>query len=176
MKNAGFAFDFTTSPSQIVAHKGDTWIFIDNRGSYYNQTIVTTKEMKQEVTADASSLSGEINKSGHVAVYGIHFDTGKATLLPDSENVLGEIVKLLQQNADLKLRVEGDTDNQRNAAANQALSERRAQAVVARLTAHGVEASRLSAKGMGQTQTKPVADNGAEGDRAKNRRVELAKQ
>ena len=116
LKNAGFAIDFTISPSQIVAHKGDTWIFIDNRGSYYNQTIVTTKEMKQEVTADASSLSGEINKSGHVAVYGIHFDTGKATLLPDSENVLGEIVKLLQQNADLKLRVEGHTDNQGNAA------------------------------------------------------------
>ena len=174
LKNAGFAIDFTTSPSQIVAHKGDTWIFIDNRGSYYNQTIVTTKEMKQEVTADASSLSGEINKSGHVAVYGIHFDTGKATLLPDSENVLGEIVKLLQQNADLKLQVEGHTGNQGNAAANQALSERRAQAVVARVTAHGVEASRLSSKGMGQT--KPVADNGAEEGRAKNRRVELAKQ
>ena len=153
MKNAGFAIDFTISPSQIVAHQGDTWIFIDNRGSYYNQTIVTTKEMKQEVTADASSLSDEINKSGHVAVYGIHFDTGKATLLPDSENVLGEIVKLLQQNADLKLRVEGYTDNQGNAAANQALSERRAQAVVAWLTAHGVEAARLSAKGMGQTKS-----------------------
>jgi len=94
--------------------------------------------------------------------------------LPDSENTLGEIVKLLQQNADLKLRVEGHTDNQGNAAANQALSERRAQAVMAWLSAHGVEASRLSAKGMGQT--KPVADNGAEEGRAKNRRVELVKQ
>jgi OmpA-OmpF porin, OOP family len=174
LKNAGFAIDFTNSASQIVAHKGDTWIFIDNRGSYYNQTIVTTKEMKQEVTADASSLSDEINKSGHVAVYGIHFDTGKAIILPDSENTLGEIVKLLQQNADLKLRVEGHTDNQGNAAANQALSERRAQAVIAWLSAHGVEASRLSAKGVGQT--KPVADNGAEEGRAKNRRVELVKQ
>ena len=134
-----------------MAHKGDTWIFLDNRGSYYNQTIVTTKEMKQEVTADASSLSGEINKSGQLAVYGINFDTGKATLLPDSENVLGEIVKLLQQNADLKLRVEGHTDNQGNAAANQALSERRAQAVVAWVAAHGAEGSRLSAKGTDQT-------------------------
>ena len=94
--------------------------------------------------------------------------------MPDSENTLGEIVKLLQQNADLKLRVEGHTDNQGNAAANQALSERRAQAVMAWLSAHGVEASRLSAKGMGQT--KPVADNGAEEGRAKNRRVELVKQ
>ena len=74
----------------------------------------------------------------------------------------------------MKFRIKGPTDNQGNAAANQALSERRAQAVVAWLTAHGVEASRLSAKGMGQT--KPVADNGAEDGRAKNRRVELVKQ
>jgi outer membrane protein OmpA-like peptidoglycan-associated protein len=56
----------------------------------------------------------------------------------------------------LKLRVEGHTDNQGNAAASQALSERRAQAVVAWLTAHGVAASPLGAKGMGQTKT--VAD------------------
>jgi OmpA-OmpF porin, OOP family len=73
LKNAGFAIDYTNSPAQIVAHKEATWIFIDSRGAYYYQTIVTTKEMKQEVTADASSLSDEISKSGHVAVYGIHF-------------------------------------------------------------------------------------------------------
>src|SRR3984893_13118019 len=151
LKNAGFAIDYANSPSQIVAHKGDAWIFIDNRGSYYNQTIVTAKEMKQEVTADAPSLSDEINKSGHVSVYGIHFNTGKATLLPDSENVLGEIVKLLQQNAELNLGVEGHTDNQGNAGANQALSERRAQAVVAWVAAHGAEGSRLSAKGTDPT-------------------------
>jgi OmpA-OmpF porin, OOP family len=174
LKTAGFAIDYANSPQQLVAHKGNTWIFIDNRGDYYDQTIITTKEMQQEVTADASSLLDEITKTGHVAVYGIHFDTGKATILPDSENTLGEIVKLLQQNTDLKLRVEGHTDNQGNATNNQALSERRALAVVAWLTAHGVEASRLSTKGMGQT--KPVADNGAEEGRAKNRRVELVKQ
>jgi outer membrane protein OmpA-like peptidoglycan-associated protein len=129
--------------------------------------------MQQEVTADASSLAGEIEKSGHVAVYGINFDTGKAVILPSSENVLNEIVKLLKENADLKLRVEGHTDNQGNAAANQALSEKRAQAVVAWLTSHGIAATRLTAKGLGQT--KPVADNGTEDGRAKNRRVELAK-
>lgn len=174
IKNGGFIIDFTESPAKIVAHKGSTWIFIDNRGSFYYQTIVTEKVMKQEVTADATSLNEEINKNGHVAVYGIHFDTGKAAILPDSENILGEIVKLLQQNADLKLRVEGHTDNQGSAAANQALSEKRAQAVVAWLTAHGIPAARLSAKGLGQT--KPLADNGAEGGRAQNRRVELVKQ
>jgi OOP family OmpA-OmpF porin len=69
--------------------------------------------------------SDEIGKTGHAAVYGIHFDTGKATILLDSENTLGEIVKLLQQNSDLRLRVEGHPDNQGNATSNQALSARR---------------------------------------------------
>ena len=174
LKTAGFTTDYANSPEQIVAHKGSTWIFIDNRGTYYYQTIVTEKQMQQEVTADASSLGEEINKSGHVAIYGIHFDTGKATIQPDSEQVLAEIAKLMQQESDLKLRVEGHTDNQGNAAANQVLSEKRAQAVVAWLTAHGISASRLAAKGLGQSQ--PVAENFAEDGRAKNRRVELVKQ
>jgi OOP family OmpA-OmpF porin len=174
LKNAGFAIDYASSPSQLVAHKSNTWIFIDNRGSYYNQTIITTKEMQQEVTADASSLSDEISKSGHVAVYGIHFDTGKALILPDSEKSLDEIVKLLSNDSTLHLRVEGHTDNQGSSAANQSLSEKRAQAVVAWLAAHGVAASRLTAKGMGQTP--PLADNSTDDGRAKNRRVELVKQ
>ena len=174
LKQSGFAIDFEDKPERITAHKGNTWIYIYSRVTAYEQKTVTIKEMKQEVTADASSLNDEINKSGRVAVYGIHFDTGKATILADSENILGEIVKLLQQNEDLKLLVEGHTDNQGIAAANQALSEKRAQAVVAWLTAHGVPASRLSAKGFGQT--KPLTDNGTEDGRAKNRRVELVKQ
>src|SRR5947209_6537103 len=129
--------------------------------------------MEQEVTAYASAMGDEIKKSGHVAVYGINFDTGKATIQPSSESVLNEIVKLLQDNADLKLRVEGHTDNVGAAAANQTLSEKRAQAVVAWLTGHGIAANRLTAKGFGAT--KPVADNGTDEGKAKNRRVELAK-
>lgn len=174
LKNAGFTIDYASEPEQLVAHKSKTWIFIDNRGTYYYQTIVTEKAMTQEVVADASALNEEIKKSGHVAVYGIHFDTGKAAILPDSEATLKQILDLLEQNPDLKLRIEGHTDNQGVAAANQTLSEKRAQAVLGWLVANGVDISRLSAKGFGQT--KPIADNSTEEGRAKNRRVELAKQ
>lgn len=173
LKKAGFTLVYEESPGTITARKGDTWYLLDNHGSYYDQTVLTVKSMTQEVTADASSLSDELKKSGHVAVYGIHFETGKAAILPDSENVLGEIAKMLQENPDVKLSVEGHTDNVGAAAANQTLSEKRAQAVVTWLTAHGVGAARLKAKGWGQT--KPVADNGSEDGRAKNRRVELVK-
>jgi OOP family OmpA-OmpF porin len=173
LKQGGFTIVYEASPMTITAHKGNTWYMLESKGSFYYQTILTVKEMKQEVTADASSLSDELNKSGHVAVYGIHFDTGKASILPDSENILGEIAKMLKENPDVRLSVEGHTDNAGAATANQTLSEKRAQAVVAWLTGHGVEASRLKAKGWGQT--KPVADNVAEDGRAKNRRVELVK-
>ena len=172
LKRAGFTIDYESSPMQITAHKGKTWYGLDNRGSYYDQTIVVEKQMEQEVTA--SDLSDQLNKSGHVAVYGIHFDTGKATMQPDSDPVLQQIVQLLNDNPTLKLRVEGHTDNQGPAAANQSLSEKRAKAVVAWLSSHGAAASRLTAKGFGAS--KPVADNTSEDGRAKNRRVELAKQ
>jgi outer membrane protein OmpA-like peptidoglycan-associated protein len=173
LKQGGFVIVYEQSPNVITAHKGDTWYMLDNKGSFYYQTIVTVKEMKQEVTADASSISDELNKSGHIAIYGIHFETGKAAILPDSESVLGEIAKMMQENPTVKLSVEGHTDNVGTAASNQALSEKRAQAVVSWLTGHGVAASRLQAKGWGQS--KPVADNGTEDGKAKNRRVELVK-
>ena len=173
LKQAGFQIDYENVPEVLTAHKANAWYALENKGDYYDQIIVKTQEMVQEVQANAAGLSDEINKSGHVAVYGIHFDTAKATILPDSESVLGEIAKLMQTNPELKLRVEGHTDSQGVPSANQVLSEKRAQAVVAWLTAHGVAAARLSAKGFGQN--KPVADNSTEEGRAKNRRVELAK-
>jgi OOP family OmpA-OmpF porin len=173
LKGAGFKIDYAASPAQITAHKGGTWVLIESKGTYYYQTIVTAKEMTQEVTADPAALKDEIEKTGHVAVYGIHFETGKAAIQPDSEDTLKQVAALMEQNPDLKLRIEGHTDNQGSAAANQALSEKRAQAVMSWLTSHGVTAIRLTAQGFGQT--KPVADNGTQEGRAKNRRVELAK-
>ncbi len=175
LQKANWTIDYQNPTNQITAHKGSDYVFFDNMNAgYYYETIVHLKEMQQEVAADAATLDDEIKKSGHVAVYGIHFDTGKADILPDSASTLQEIVKMMQQDADLKLRVEGHTDNRGSPAPNQALSEKRAQAVVAWLTSHGVAASRLTAKGFGQN--KPIADNSTPEGQAKNRRVELVKQ
>jgi len=131
LKQAGMRIVYEDSPGIITANKGDTWYWLQNSGSYYYQTLLTAKSMQQEVTADASSIAGQLNKSGHMALYGIHFETGKATILPDSESVLTEIAKMLQQNPDAKVSVEGHTDNVGSTTANQTLSEKRAQAVVA---------------------------------------------
>jgi OmpA-OmpF porin, OOP family len=173
LRQGGFKIIYEDSPGIITANKGDTWYQLDNKGTFYYQTIITVKAMEQEVTADASSIADELTKSGHIALYGIHFETGKAAILPDSESMLTEVAKMLQQNPDVKVSVEGHTDNVGSAAANQVLSEKRAQAVVAWLSSHGVNAARLKAKGWGQS--KPVDDNSTDAGRAKNRRVELVK-
>lgn len=86
---------------------------------------------------------------------------------------MAEVLTLLQQNPQLRLAVQGHTDNAGTAAHNQQLSTARAQAVVAELAKAGIAANRLQAAGFGQT--KPLADNATEEGRAKNRRVELVK-
>ena len=88
--------------------------------------------------------------------------------------MLAEIAKLLQSQPEWKITVEGHTDNVGAKAANQALSQKRAESVVAWLGAHQINRARLSAAGFGDT--KPLQDNGTEEGRLKNRRVELVKR
>jgi outer membrane protein OmpA-like peptidoglycan-associated protein len=127
------------------------------------------------ITVDAAALSSDIAATGHTAVYGIYFDTAKAEVKPESDAALKEIAKLLQQTPTLKLFVVGHTDSVGALASNMDLSKRRADAVVAALTAkYGVAAARLAAQGCGPLA--PVGSNDTEDGRAKNRRVELVKQ
>lgn len=139
----------------------------------YKQAIVQTKEMAQELVADANAMADEINKSGRVSVHGIEFDTGKATIKPASEKVLDEIATLLGNNPDWKLTVEGHTDNVGVKTTNQKLSEQRAAAVVEWLGKKGVDKKRLTPKGFGDS--KPLGDNTTDEGRKNNRRVELSK-
>jgi OOP family OmpA-OmpF porin len=131
--------------------------------------------LAQKDTITAAALASEIAQTGHVAVYGIYFDTGKAELKPQSDPTLAEIGKLLAANAQLKLFVIGHTNNVGGLTANLVLSKQRADAVVAALvTRYHVATARLRASGMGPLA--PVATNRTEEGRARNRRVELVEQ
>lgn len=101
----------------------------------------------------------------------VFFQTGNATLLPNSKPELDKMVELMKKNPSLKAEIVGHTDNQGTPEANKRLSEDRAKSVVTYLTQNGVEAARLKSKGDGDT--KPVADNSSEDGRRKNRRVEM---
>jgi len=127
------------------------------------------------VTIDAAAMAKDISTTGHVALYGIHFDTDKTEPKPESQSTLEEIAKLLKQDPSMKLYIVGHTDNVGAFDYNVGLSERRAAAVVRELTLkHGIAAARLKPAGVGMLS--PVAPNDAEAGRARNRRVELVKQ
>ena len=159
-----------------LEHDGkELWVEVwaDYTGKYI-LTIVEKAGMAQEITASADAFASGLKATGHIAVDGIYFDTGKANLKPESQKAIGEIVKLLKADGALKVYVVGHTDNAGSVDANMKLSAERAQAVVQELQKGGIEASRL--KSFGNGPYSPVASNDQETGRAKNRRVELVKQ
>jgi outer membrane protein OmpA-like peptidoglycan-associated protein len=101
----------------------------------------------------------------------ILFDFDSAALRPDAQGVLEEILKVVQAYGDRPLRVEGHTDSIASESYNQKLSEGRAQSVADWLKSKGVAATRLEAKGWGETR--PVAENSSAEGRQQNRRVEV---
>jgi outer membrane protein OmpA-like peptidoglycan-associated protein len=141
----------------------------------YGFTIIEKQAMAQDIVANAEVFSNDIRSTGHVAVYGIYFDSGKSVVKPESDVALAEIAKLLKGDPGLKLNVVGHTDNVGQMDYNMKLSQARAEAVAQALVAkHGISAARL--KGYGVASLAPVTSNEAEEGRAKNRRVELVKQ
>lgn len=138
--------------------------------------VIETKGMESGlVVVDAAAMKSGLGASGHIALYGIYFDTGKAVVKPESDRALKEIASLLAADPKLKLHVVGHTDSVGDLAANMDLSRARAQAVVQALVSRSaVPAGRLRPDGVGPLA--PVASNRAEEGRAKNRRVELVEQ
>lgn len=116
-------------------------------------------------------ITAEVKKRIDVAARNIFFVTGSAKLLAKSNKSLDDVAKLMNEDANLKLDIEGHTDNTGKPASNQVLSEKRAQAVYDYLAKKGVSAERLKSAGFGQDQ--PVADNKTAKGRTANRRVEM---
>jgi outer membrane protein OmpA-like peptidoglycan-associated protein len=114
-------------------------------------------------------LAGE----GRIVTHGILFDTGSDVIKPESGPTLRSILALLNEDPGLKFSVEGHTDDQGGPKVNGPLSEKRAAAVKAWLVKEGVDAARLTSKGLGQT--KPIDTNDTAEGRANNRRVEFVK-
>lgn len=132
-------------------------------------TRIRVAESETDVLYDALAAKGRW------ATQGILFATGKAELQPESRPVLKEIASTLKEHVELKILIEGHTDNVGVAASNLTLSDARAAAVKAALVADfGIDAGRISTKGFGDT--KPSAPNTTAEGRAQNRRVEIVKQ
>jgi outer membrane protein OmpA-like peptidoglycan-associated protein len=158
---------------QLVREGKEIWVKLEiyNEGAQYTLTILEIAGMVQEISADA--MFEALSKDGFIALY-INFDTGKSDIKTEMQGTINQIAALLNGHPELKVGIEGHTDNVGTPAANKALSEARAKSVMAAVVKGGVAASRLSAVGWGQE--KPLADNRSEEGRAKNRRVEIVKK
>ncbi|HRD42135.1 MAG TPA: OmpA family protein [Ferruginibacter sp.] len=112
-----------------------------------------------------------IETGASIVLKNIFFDSKKWELKPGSQTELNKVVQLLNDNPALKIEITGHTDNIGNPADNLILSENRAKSVVKYLIANGIAPGRLMSKGYGQTR--PIAPNNSEENRAQNRRTEL---
>lgn len=106
-----------------------------------------------------------------ISLPGISFETGSDALISGTEYLLQEAADTLNKHPEIRIEVAGHTDDVGNAMANEGLSERRAETVHAFLIRYGVDESRLTFRGYGESQ--PIADNSSAAGRAVNRRVEL---
>ncbi len=165
---------YESSPNRVYMHykKGnyEIWAEVYAGGYHYTLTTVEIGEVEQEI--NAASLYEQLNTTGKAVLY-INFETGKSAILPESKKIIDEIVTMMTKNPELKISVEGHTDNVGTEESNQELSEKRAKSVADAIIAGKIDKDRLQSKGFGET--KPIADNNTEGGRAKNRRVELIK-
>jgi outer membrane protein OmpA-like peptidoglycan-associated protein len=117
------------------------------------------------------AISEEVKKKVNLAAKNILFITGSAKLQKSSNKGLDEVAKILADNPDMQINIDGHTDNVGKDDMNQTLSENRAATVKNYFTSKGISESRITSAGHGETM--PVADNKTAAGRQKNRRVEL---
>jgi OmpA-OmpF porin, OOP family len=129
---------------------------------------------KIRVAASRKSIYDDLAAKGRISTQGILFATGSDQVRPESGATLKEIAEMMKGHPDLRIRIEGHTDNVGKKDANLALSERRAAAVKALLEKDfQIDAARMESQGFGDTQ--PAAKNDTPEGRQNNRRVELVK-
>jgi outer membrane protein OmpA-like peptidoglycan-associated protein len=163
--------------TSIVARYDDKgqaiWMMYNDNGGDIDIHVVEEKAFHPSMKPPkADAMKSALDKKGVVSLY-INFDFDKATLRPDAAPIVAQVEALLKGDPELKLDIEGNTDNVGGHDYNVTLSQKRAETVVATLEKDGIAEDRLKATGNGPD--KPIADNGDSRGRAKNRRVDLVK-
>lgn len=126
------------------------------------------------IAGGGSDAYHKIITEGKLITHGIHFASGKATILPESMGTINQVFHILQDHSDLSFEIDGYTDNDGSPGLNLKLSQKRADAVKKQLVKMGIDDSRLTTKGFGEQ--KPIESNDTPEGKANNRRVEFVKK
>lgn len=163
--------------SGISKKDGKIQLFIPIGDKYtvQYQSVTSKKEYTVMEIPDAEGVIAEceltITPGTTFTLDNVFFDTGKSTLKPESFTELDELLNYMSQQKTTIIEISGHTDNVGSAEANQKLSQDRAASVKSYLVKKGISASRVEAKGYGDTL--PIADNTDEAGRKQNRRTEV---
>ena len=143
-----------------------------NNDNITTQLVVAVVGEIKNKMVDAAAMAKGLGEKGHIALYGIYFDTDRATIKPASAPTLAEMAKLLNGQPQMRVFIVGHTDSQGSYEHNMTLSRQRAEAVAAALVkSYAIAKARLYTAGIGYLA--PVGSNATEDGRALNRRVEL---
>jgi outer membrane protein OmpA-like peptidoglycan-associated protein len=144
----------------------------ENNREIHAQLTVAELGAIENKMVDAAAMAKGLGETGHIALYGIYFDTDKAAIKPESRPTLDQIAKLLTSQPQLNVFIVGHTDSQGAYDYNLDLSRRRAEATATELVkSYRIAQARLRTAGVGLLA--PVGSNATEAGRALNRRVEL---
>jgi outer membrane protein OmpA-like peptidoglycan-associated protein len=154
----------------VTVLKDTQWLQISTyRYNDYSAYIQAAVKVTPESQASSEAMSEEMTKSGRVVLYGILFEQQKTVLPAEADKILAEVAAFLVRQPALKVRVEGHSADGADATENVSLSKQRASAVATWLLDHGIDKTRLTIDGVGDS--KP--DVG--GDKSKNLRIELVR-
>jgi outer membrane protein OmpA-like peptidoglycan-associated protein len=163
--------------ARLTVEGREVWVRVDSEspvvgGKWQTYRVIVVQTDAAAQVISARRMLDELQAKGYITLY-VPFDTAQWVIKPEGKPVVDEIVALLKSQPDLRVSVEGHTDNQGTEASNLTLSQNRAQAVVQAVVQSGIAAARMRSVGHGQA--KPIAPNDTAEGRARNRRVELVK-
>lgn len=154
--------------------KGNIYIQFTSNNAGGKLNIVQEKAFKQTITkVTADAIVKDLTEKGKSILY-INFDVDKSNITAKGKEVVTQIAEALKKDKNLKISIEGHTDNTGDAVHNKKLSNDRANSVMNNLIANGIDKARLSVIGFGSE--KPLVTNNSDDNKAENRRVELVKK
>ncbi len=144
---------------------------VNSKGYLFFSDNFLIANLETDTTYTKNILLEPIVNNAAIVLKNIFYEVNSFKLSPESQTELDNLVTLLNENPGIKIEISGHTDNVGKPADNLLLSNNRAKAVVNYLNSKKINATRLVAKGYGET--KPIADNKTEAGRLQNRRTEM---